>query len=121
MLFSRLPERKRPGTAVTLQSRATWDGWWTPGSIARLDLETTQCLRGKFVLNINIKHLAYLYELSKSQYLKASRYSCVSGFVYQSLVIKYISLSVSQDLKTSTMDKLYQVIFHKHSTVMSRV
>lgn len=53
MLFSRLPERRRPGTAVTLQSRAMWDGWWTPGSIAHLDLETTQCLRGKFVLSLD--------------------------------------------------------------------
>lgn len=68
-----------------------------PGSIAHLDLETTQCLRGKFVLNINIKHLAYLYELSKSQYLKASRYSCVSGVgVCLSKSSYQVHLTVSQ-------------------------
>lgn len=92
-----------------------------PGSIAHLDLETTQCLRGKFVFSLDIKHLTYLYELYERQSLNASCHSCVSGVgvrLSESLVIKNISLSVSLDLKTSRIDKLYQVIFQKHS--MSR-
>lgn len=116
MLFSRLPERKRPGTAVTLQSRATWDGWWTPGSIARLDLETTQCLRGMFVLKARYQTcLIYLDQLSEKQYLKASGHSYVSGVgvrLSESLGISP-HYQLSLDLKTSLNDKLFYVIFQK--------